>query len=136
MRYAYVQDGQIVQGPTGLPKSWRNVSGFNMLPQEQLISYGWLPWRLVEVAAPGADWASNGSSIEITETEIVETQTYRQKTQEELDVELESQSQNNKQYRANAYREESDPLFFKAQRGEATMQEWLDKVEEIRARFP
>lgn len=38
--------------------------------------------------------------------------------------------------RANAYRLESDPLFFKWQRGEATEQEYLDKVEEIRHRFP
>lgn len=34
------------------------------------------------------------------------------------------------------FREESDPLFFKAQRGEATMEEWLEKVNEIRERFP
>lgn len=38
--------------------------------------------------------------------------------------------------RAEAYRAESDPLFFKAQRGEATMDEWLAKVAEIKARFP
>lgn len=38
--------------------------------------------------------------------------------------------------RAEAYRKESDPLFFKAQRGEITQQEWLDKVEEIKTRFP
>lgn len=38
--------------------------------------------------------------------------------------------------RANDYREESDPLFFKSQRGEATSQEWLDKVAEIKARWP
>ena len=35
-----------------------------------------------------------------------------------------------------AYTEEADPLFFKYQRGEATEQEWLDKIEEIRARYP
>ena len=35
-----------------------------------------------------------------------------------------------------AYRSEADPLFFKWQRGEAEQQEWLDKVAEIRARFP
>jgi len=34
-----------------------------------------------------------------------------------------------------AYREESDPLFFKWQRGEATQQEWLDKVNEIKQRW-
>lgn len=38
--------------------------------------------------------------------------------------------------RANAYLNESDPLFFKWQRGEATQQEWLDKVAEIKARYP
>ena len=38
--------------------------------------------------------------------------------------------------RAEAYRNESDPLFFKAQRGEATHEEWLDKVNEIKARYP
>ncbi|CAB4121760.1 hypothetical protein UFOVP16_2 [uncultured Caudovirales phage] len=38
--------------------------------------------------------------------------------------------------RGDAYRVESDPLFFKAQRGEATMDEWLAKVAEIKARYP
>lgn len=35
-----------------------------------------------------------------------------------------------------AFMKESDPLYFKAQRGEATMDEWLAKVEEIRLRYP
>jgi hypothetical protein len=34
-----------------------------------------------------------------------------------------------------AYQNESDPLFFKAQRGEATMEEWQAKVAEIKKRF-
>lgn len=38
--------------------------------------------------------------------------------------------------RASAYRLEADPLFFKAQRGEATTDEWTAKVAEIKARFP
>ena len=38
--------------------------------------------------------------------------------------------------RKAAYTAESDPLFFKAQRGEATMEEWQAKVAEIKARFP
>ena len=38
--------------------------------------------------------------------------------------------------RARAYAAESDPLFFKAQRGEATTDEWTAKVAEIKARFP
>ena len=41
-----------------------------------------------------------------------------------------------KQARESAYKTEADFLFFKAQRGEATMQEWQAKVTEIKARFP
>ena len=38
--------------------------------------------------------------------------------------------------RKAAYIAEADPLFFKAQRGEATVEEWQAKVAEIKARFP
>lgn len=38
--------------------------------------------------------------------------------------------------RRTAYLEEADPLFFKSQRGEAIKQDWLDKIAEIKARFP
>ena len=41
-----------------------------------------------------------------------------------------------KQQRATAYRNEADPLFFKAQRGEATIEEWQLKVAEIRSLYP
>lgn len=35
-----------------------------------------------------------------------------------------------------AYQKESDPLFFKWQRGEATEQEWLDAIQSIKNRYP
>ena len=38
--------------------------------------------------------------------------------------------------RRSAYQLEADPLFFKAQRNEAALSDWLAKVEEIKARFP
>ena len=38
--------------------------------------------------------------------------------------------------RKAAYIIEADPLFFKAQRGEATMDEWQAKVAEIKTRYP
>lgn len=38
--------------------------------------------------------------------------------------------------REAAYKLESDPINFMMQRGEATQQEWLDKIAEIKARFP
>lgn len=38
--------------------------------------------------------------------------------------------------RQAAYATEADPLFFKWQRGTATEQEWLAKIDEIKARYP
>ncbi len=38
--------------------------------------------------------------------------------------------------RAEAYRNEADPLFFKAERGEVPVDDWLAKVAEIKARYP
>lgn len=41
-----------------------------------------------------------------------------------------------KRCRETAYATESDPIFFMSQRGEATQEEWLAKIAEIKARFP
>jgi hypothetical protein len=60
----------------------------------------------------------------------------RDKTAEELQAEADAHAAQVEAQRAEAYRTESDPLFFKSQRGEATHQEWLDKVAEIKARYP
>jgi hypothetical protein len=38
--------------------------------------------------------------------------------------------------RKAAYEAEADPLFFMSQRGEATVEEWQAKVQEIKARYP
>ena len=58
------------------------------------------------------------------------------KTQEELDADVAYVLANNKAARAEAYRNESDPLFFKAQRNEISMDEWIAKVNEIKIRYP
>jgi hypothetical protein len=136
MRYACVKDGKIVDGPRSLPKSWGNTSGFDLQSDEELRALGWLPWRFIETQPPGGDWVLTASVVVIGDIEITETQTYRQKTQDEINSENDGQIQANRQARAIAYREESDPIFFKAERGEATREEWLAKVEEIRRLYP
>lgn len=67
-------------------------------------------------------WTQAWSVIALTDEELTQQQA-------EHAAQVEAQ-------RAEAYRNESDPLFFKSQRGEATEQEWLDKVAEIKARYP
>jgi hypothetical protein len=66
-------------------------------------------------------WTQVWNVIELTAEEIAQKQA-------DHATQVEAQ-------RAKAYRTESDPLFFKSQRGEATHQEWLDKVAEIKARY-
>jgi hypothetical protein len=136
MRYAYVKDGQIVDGPRSLPKSWGNTSGFDLMSDEELRAVGWLPWKFIEVQRPEDNWVLDTSVVAIGDTEITETQTYRQKTQDEINADIANQIESNRQARATAYREEADPLFFKSERGEATREEWLAKVQEIRNRYP
>jgi hypothetical protein len=38
--------------------------------------------------------------------------------------------------RQTAYQTQSDPLFFRAQRGEIDMQKWIDAVESIKQQYP
>jgi len=42
---------------------------------------------------------------------------------------------NNHYERSMAYQQEADPLYFKAQRGECSIDEWLAKVNEIKQRW-
>lgn len=44
MNYCLVEDGKITEGPRGLPKSWRNVSGLNLASDAELKEKGWIPF--------------------------------------------------------------------------------------------
>ena len=85
--------------------------------------------------APDAEWALTNDQITFWSSDQA------QPTEEELAAEVarltaEQPRKEAEANRAAAYRLEADPLFFKAQRGEATTDEWTAKVAEIKARFP
>jgi hypothetical protein len=84
---------------------------------------------------PGAQWVLRGNIIEWLDTEQT------QPTDAEIDTEVArltalEPARIATENRRAAYIAEADPLFFKAQRGEATMEEWQAKVAEIKQRFP
>lgn len=86
---------------------------------------------------PAIEIATQDGCAYIAERQRWETTwTVRSKTAEELQAEVDASAAQVEAQRAEAYRNESDPVFFKSQRGEATHQEWLDKVAEIKARYP
>jgi len=53
-----------------------------------------------------------------------------------VDLPLSQQKENLRVAREKAYKEEADPLFFKAHRNEASMTTWLEAVDRIKKRFP
>ncbi len=76
----------------------------------------------------------NGQTHEVVEREL---------TTEEIALITETDQAKNERIQAEmrtlrlgAFQTESDPLYFAWQRGETTEEAWLEKVAEIRARFP
>ncbi len=87
MKYALVEDGVVKESNRVLPRNWKNISNFYLLDQETLKSYGWFPYRFEPASIP-ENGISDGSYYEITEQEVVEIQTYRIKTDLEIEIEL------------------------------------------------
>ena len=80
MNYCYVENNVIVEGPRGLPRSWRNISGLDMMDADGLRAIGWLPVRLDEGAV---DEKFVGSTFIIAPYEVIEVKMWRPYTAEE-----------------------------------------------------
>ena len=93
MRYGLVQDNVIVKGPTGLPVSWENISGFNRMSDEEAAVYGWYVWEFVEIEVDAKTEVLENNSVTIEGTKIVERQVSRLKTAEELADDLKNKKQ-------------------------------------------
>jgi hypothetical protein len=96
MRYGHVTNGVIDKGPCSLPKSWENVSGLNNMSDTQLRDIGWLPWVFVETPV-GTNQVISGSTVVIEAARILETQTVRNLTQQEIDGLNKQKQDQNKQ---------------------------------------
>ncbi len=85
-------------------------------------------------------WDAGLINLEPTQWLDDDSDYIREKTQEELfEAGLITKEEYNKhidRLRQSAYSQEADPLFFKYQRGEIEKQEWLDKIAEIKNRYP
>lgn len=106
MRYVYVQNGQVVDGPRLLPINWENISNFNALDNPTLKTYGWYPHRFVE-ATLGENDKITGSYFVVGEDEVVEYQTVEPKNESEIQ-ELINQKWINIRSRRNIELQESD----------------------------
>ena len=93
--------------------------------------------KILETLRPGEQWALSGDKY----ADLVWLSDTAKPTEKQLKdawsaIEKQTTIDDVKQNRRLAYIAEADPLFFGWQRGENTETEWLDKVTEIRNRFP
>ena len=86
---------------------------------------------------PGAEWTLNGDSYSgltwLSESPKPSEEDLRS---EWAQVEYEVAYEAVQKARQTAYQAESDPIFFDFQRGEATEDEWLDAIQDIKDRYP
>jgi hypothetical protein len=80
MNYCYVENNTIVEGPRGLPRSWRNISGLDMMDADGLLAIGWFPVRLDEGIV---DEKFVGSMFIIHTNEVVEMKLWSKYTADE-----------------------------------------------------
>jgi hypothetical protein len=94
-------------------------------------------YRVCTTPQPQIDYTKNLTEVTpvLKDGKWVQVWSVTDASEEEITQRQENLLNTAKQQRAEAYRNESDPLFFKAQRNEATMEEWLAKVEEIKLRY-
>ena len=137
--YALIENNQVKQYPYGADvlRSDNPQTSFPKAPSDELLaSFNVYPVKPTEqpVYDPMTQNLAEGTPA-LQSGEWAQVWTVTDATTDEIAQRTADHVEQVRQHRAQAYREESDPLFFKAQRGEATHQEWLDKVAEIKARF-
>ena len=98
-----------------------------------MIDYG----LILVTKYPGAQWSLNGDTYDGLEW-LSDTP---KPTQAELDalwpqVQYETQCAAVEQARLSAYEQQSDPIFFKWQRGDATEAKWREAVAKVKAENP
>lgn len=140
--HAKIQDNQVIKYPYTV-QDLRNDNpdiGFGSdIPDEMWGRFGAV--RVIVTGQPERDLLTQ-DVIQITPAYITERNRWEQQWQvtdvsaEEAAARLAVQQALVKDQRQQAYREESDPLFFKAQRGDVSLGTWLAKVQEIKARYP
>lgn len=138
--YALIENGEVKQYPCGADVLRRDnpQTSFPKNPTPELLAtFNVFPVRPTEQPQcdPMTQRVEEGTPV-LQAGEWVQTWLVNQLSAEEIAQLQADRAEQTRLQRQAAYQSEADPLFFKAQRGESTQQEWLDKVAEIKVRFP
>jgi hypothetical protein len=138
--HALINNGAVEKYPYTIGNLRRDNpnTSFPKRPSDEMLE-DWNMYVVARVDRPDVDPITQNISEQtpvLVNGQWTQVWTVTDATPEEIAERKEQQLEQAKAQRADAYRDEADPLFFKYQRGEGLEQEWLDKVEEIRERFP
>jgi hypothetical protein len=130
--YAKIKNGLVDVYPYSmneLRKDNPQTSFPEVMTKDVLASYGLV--EVMETQQPDVDYRSivSEGKPELVEGTWLQKWVVTSRTPDEIKKASES-------LRLRAYAKESDPLFFKWQRGEIAQEVWLAKVSEIKQRFP
>jgi hypothetical protein len=131
MIYAYKESGKWVIA--SLMPRFRGIGGWHTLTDAERAKHGWYPCVEVNANYNPTTQVRSAPSFTFADNVVTAVYTIWDKPESQILSEALIEARNN---RAEAYAAEADPLFFKYQRVEGSKQDWLDKVEEIRERFP
>jgi len=84
MEYAYVKDEIVEYTRSSLPKNFGNVSGFNLLPLEELKEYGFYPYVYTTPTFDPMTEKLGDMEFEILENEVLGTRAVVALSSEEL----------------------------------------------------
>ena len=128
----YIKDGVYPYNFYQLRQDNPQTSFPSVISEQLAAEFGMYPVKLVD--APKYD-AITQNLIEGLPVKLNNEWVQNWIISDATDEEISQRRQAIVQERAEAYRNESDPLFFKYQRDEIDKQVWLDKVAEIKARY-
>lgn len=129
-RYAFIEENEIKFGPVRVPKAWRNISGFDHLTDQELKTHGWIPWELIEIDIGPTEVYTN-PIIQIHEDKVTETQTKREKTEQELLQELEDKK-HEVRYVRNQKLQDTDWIIVRALETNTNIDEWKTYRQQLR----
>ena len=70
MRYALVENGQVIEKNRELPRNWKNISNFYLMDVNEIKMYGWYPYTFVE-ATPFENSVIDGSYLVVEDDAVV-----------------------------------------------------------------
>lgn len=137
--HALIVNGAVAKYPytIGQLRKDNPQTSFSKRPSDEVLE-SWGVFVVAKVERPNVDHTKNvteGAPV-FKDNQWTQVWIITDASAEEILNRKEQKLQMARDNRAAAYAEEADPIFFKAQRGEAELSEWEAKVQEIRNRYP